>query len=144
MAHERTLAIIKPDGMKHKDEILKRINSAGLNIVRSNIMRVKPEMAYNFYIHVRGKKGEKIHQSLVEYITSGDVMPMIIEGDNAVLALRKITGHTDPEKAEKGTIRRDLGTDKMRIADSENRSTRNLIHSSGSAEEAENELKFFF
>ena len=136
--------MIKPDGMKHKNEILKRINNSGLKIVKSNITKVKPELAAEFYKHVRDKKGDKIYQSLVSYITEAEVMPMVLEGKNAVSRLRKITGHTDPEKAEPGTIRGDLGTDKMRIADSEQRSTKNLIHSSGSVEEAENEIRFFF
>ena len=141
---ERTFAMIKPDGMKHKNEILKRINNSGLKIVRSNTTKVKPELAEQFYSHVKTKKGDKIYQSLISYITEGQVFAMILEGDNAVQKLRKITGFTDPERAEPGTIRRDLGTDKMRIADSEQRSTRNIIHASGSAEEAEKEIKFFF
>jgi nucleoside-diphosphate kinase len=141
---ERTFAMIKPDGMKHRNEILKRINSAGLKIIRSNITNVKQELAAEFYKHVKIKFGENIYQSLISYITEGEIMPMLLEGDNAVKKLRKITGFTDPERAEKGTIRGDLGTDKMRIADSEQRSTRNIIHASGSAEEAEKEIKFFF
>jgi nucleoside-diphosphate kinase len=140
---EKTLAIIKPDGMKHKEEILKRIRKAGLKIVRSNVTRMNPEIVSQFYLHVKEKRGD-IFQSIVNYMTSGEIMPMIVEGDNAVQRLRSITGHTDPEKAEKGTIRGDLGEYKMRIADSENRSTKNVIHSSGSAEEAEKEIKFFF
>jgi nucleoside-diphosphate kinase len=141
---ERTFAMIKPDGMKHKNEILKRINNSGLKIAKSNITKVKPELAAEFYRHVKEKKGDKIYQSLISYITEGEVMPMILEGENAVQKLRKTTGNTDPEKAEKGTIRGDLGTDKMRIANSGVRATRNLIHSSGTPEEAENEIKFFF
>lgn len=141
---ERTLAIIKPDGMKHKAEIIRRIGNAGLKIIKSSVTRVKPEVASEFYKHVKINKGDKIHQSLISYMTSGQVMPMILEGQNAVQRLRKITGHTDPERAEKGTIRGDLGVDKMRIADAEFRSTRNLIHSSGTVEEAEKEIAFFF
>jgi len=141
---ERTLAIIKPDGMKHKEEILRRIAKSGLKIKKSKLIRFSPGLAAKFYSHVKAKKGDKIHQSLVEYMTSKEIMPMIIRGEDAVQRLRAITGHTDPEKAEPGTIRGDLGTDKMRIADSEQRSTRNLIHSSGSVEEAEREISYFF
>jgi len=141
--NEKTLAIIKPDGMKHKDEILKRINNAGLKVVCSSIMKVEPESAEKFYVHVKNKS-EKIYKSLIDYMAESYVMPILLEGDDAVKKLRAITGHTDPERAEKGTIRGDLGIDKMRIADSENRSTKNLIHSSGSIEEAEKEIKFFF
>jgi len=141
---ERTLAIIKPDGMKHQDEILRRINNAGLKIVRSKVTIIKPEAAGQFYKHILGIKGEKIYQSLIDYMTSGPIMPLVLEGENAVAVLRKITGFTDPERAEKGTIRGDFGTDKMRIANSEQRSTKNLIHSSGTPDEAENEIKFFF
>ena len=144
MAVERTLAIIKPDGMKHKEEILRRINNSSLKIVKSNIIKLKPGLAAEFYAHVKIKFGENIYQSLIDYMTSGKVMPMVLEGENAVQRLRKITGHTDPERAEPGTIRRDLGTDKMRIADSEQRATKNIIHASGSVEEAEKEIKFFF
>ena len=141
---ERTLAMIKPDGMKHKEEILRRINNAGLKIARSNIIRMKPEIAAQFYKHIKQVRGDIIYQHLIHYMTSGDVMPMILEGDNAVQKLRKLVGFTDPEKAGPGTIRGDLGTDKMRIADSENRSIQNVIHSSGSVEEAKKEIKFFF
>jgi nucleoside-diphosphate kinase len=141
---ERTLAIIKPDGMKHQDEILRRINNAGLKIVRSKVTVIKPKAAAQFYKHVQLDYGEIIYQSLIQYITEGPIMPLVIEGENAVQIMRKITGFRDPERAEKGTIRGDLGTDKMRIADSENRSTRNLIHASGTIKEAENEIKFFF
>jgi len=141
---EQTLAIIKPDGMKHKSEIFRRINLAGLEIVNQRKDNIAREMAEKFYIHVKHAKGDKIHQSLVDYMTSGPVMLLVLSGFNAVDRLRKITGHTDPERAEKGTIRKDLGVDKMRIADAENRSTRNIIHSSGTVEEAKNEIAFFF
>jgi len=140
---ERTFAIIKPDGMKHKDEVLRRIEKSGLKIIKSNITMFDASKAAQFYIHVK-KKNELVYQSLIKYMTSGEIMPMILEGDNAAARLRAITGFTDPEKAEKGTIRGDLGIDKMRIADSESRSTKNIIHSSGSMEEAEKEMKFFF
>ncbi|MEM2956441.1 MAG: nucleoside-diphosphate kinase [Candidatus Pacearchaeota archaeon] len=144
MVYERTFAMIKPDGMKYKDEILKRIKEAGLRVVKSNIVKVSPDLAAKFYKHVRVNRGDQIYQSLIDYITSGEVMPMILEGENAVSVLRKITGNTDPEKAEKGTIRGDFGTDKMRIADSENRATRNVIHSSSSPDEAVIEINYFF
>lgn len=144
MAHEKTLAIIKPDGMKHKSEIFRRISLTGLKIANQRKETIKREIAEKFYIHVKGAKGDKIYQSLIDYMTEDKVMAILLQGENAVQRLRQITGHKDPERAEKGTIRGDLGTDKMRIADAEQRTTRNLIHSSGSVEEAQKEIKFFF
>ena len=141
---EKTLAIIKPDGMKHKDEILKRINSTGLKIISQRKEKIKMAIASEFYKHVELKHGRAIYQSLIDYMTSEEVILLVLQGDNAVSRLRSITGFTDPERAEKGTIRGDLGTDKMRIADMEQRTTRNVIHSSGTVEEAEKEIAFFF
>jgi nucleoside-diphosphate kinase len=141
---EKTLAIIKPDGMKHKDKILKRIKSMGLKIASQRKEKIKINIAAEFYKHVELKHGKAIYQSLIDYMTSDEVMLLVLQGDNAVSRLRKITGFTDPERAEKGTIRGDLGIDKMRIADAEQRTTKNVIHSSGTVEEAQKEIAFFF
>jgi len=144
MESEKTLAIIKPDGMKHKEEIIRRIKSAGLEIASQRKERIRTNIASEFYKHVKEKRGNAIYQSLIDYMTSDDVMLLVLQGEDAVSRLRKITGFTDPECAEKGTIRGDLGTDKMRIADQEQRTTRNIIHSSGTPEEAQKEIAFFF
>jgi len=141
---EKTLAIIKPDGMKHKSEIFRRISLAGLKIAHQRKDSIKREIAEKFYINVKVNRGDKIYQSLIDYMTSGQVMLLVLQGFNAVQRLRNITGFTDPERAEKGTIRKDLGTDKMWLADQEQRTTRNIIHSSGSVEEAQKEIAFFF
>ena len=144
MGLERTLIIIKPDGLMYKNEIKKRVLNAGLRTYKEKRLIMFSEIASKFYSHVK-KINDKIYQDLVEnYVGNQEVIAMVLEGEDAVQKLRKITGYTDPETSLKGTIRGDLGTDKKRIADLEERATRNLVHASGSSEEAEKEISFLF
>jgi nucleoside-diphosphate kinase len=144
MAYERTFAIIKPDGMEFQEEVMKRIQESGLKIVRQKKTVMTSDIAKQFYYHVKVKRDDVIYQSVIDYMTSGEIIALELEGEDAVQGLRKLIGCTDPEKAGKGTIRGDFGTDKMRIADSENRSTKNIIHASGSIEESLTEKNYFF
>ncbi len=88
--------------------------------------------------------GTTLRNAMVKFITSGPVFAVVLEGPDAVKLVRKITGYTDPSKAEKGTIRGDLGQDSITKANMEKRATKNLVHASGTQEEAEKEIALWF
>jgi nucleoside-diphosphate kinase len=88
--------------------------------------------------------GMKLREFLVKFITSTPVMPIILEGEDAVPLTRKVTGFTDPARAEKGTVRGDMGTDAIVKANNEGRPVMNLVHASGTPEEAEHEIALWF
>lgn len=163
---QRTLIIIKPDGVKggFTDEIIRRYEAVGLKVVKRKDM-VAPldivEKHYpmeSSYLRLIGEKtiaagqkvksaedqGRKVVTWLRKFITSGPIVVMILEGEGAVSVARKVTGFTDPAAAEAGTIRGDLGTDNILDANQEERPVYNLIHASGSPEEAEKEIELWF
>lgn len=163
---QRTLILIKPDAMERDlaDEIINKYKKAGLKVVKKKKM-VAPlkiiEKHYPMdpdYLRSIGEKtiaaGQKVKSAedqgrnvvswLRKFITSGPIIALLLEGKNAVNVARDITGFTDPQTAEKGTIRGDLGTDSILIANKEERPVYNLIHASGSEEEAEKEIKLWF
>lgn len=88
--------------------------------------------------------GKTLREWMIEFLTSGPVVAMILESDGAIQAARNLGGFTDPIRAEKGTIRGDLGEDSIYQANSEGRATKNLIHLSGSREEAKREINLWF
>ena len=140
---ERTLVIIKPDGLKRKlvSEIIRRYENAGLKIVeKKNIKATRQLLRQHYSAHVK----KPFYPALEKYVMEFPIVAMIIEGENAIARVRKITGATDPAKAEKGTIRGDLGNDSVEKADREGRAIQNLIHASGNKEEAEKEIKLWF
>lgn len=133
MTVERTLSIIKPDAVKKNvvGKILSRFEDAGLKIVAARMLHLSDEMASAFYeVH----KARPFFGDLVKFMTSGPVLVSALEGSDAVAQNRKLMGATDPKKAEAGTIRADF-------ADSIDA---NAVHGSDSAENAKNEIKFFF
>ncbi len=163
---QQTLVVIKPDGVERNliGEIIKRYEDAGLKIVKLKMMQTNDSLMKQHYPHTDeyfesiGKKsaaagdnitdfiaqGRKIVSSLVEYLQSGPVVAMVLEGEEAIPLVRKVTGYTDPATAEKGTIRGDLGEDTILKANSEGRAVKNLIHASGNLEEATAEIKLWF
>lgn len=88
--------------------------------------------------------GTQLRKFMIKFITSGPVLAVVLEGENAVKEVRRITGFTDPAKADKGTIRADLAQDSIVNANREKRATRNLVHASGGVEEAEKEITLWF
>ncbi len=88
--------------------------------------------------------GMILREWLIESITSAPVIAIVLEGENAIQKTRKVTGFTDPSKAEKGTIRGDFGDDSIDKSNSERRATKNLVHASGNKEEAEREIRLWF
>ena len=140
---EETLLIIKPDGKQHKTEILHSIKSMGLEVYLSKQMLLPKEKVEVFYGHVKSKN-EKIHKSLVDYMTSDEVYIAVLRGPHAIQKLRNKTGETDPEKALPGTIRHKYKHDSKTVADREERATQNTIHSSANEQDAKYEIEFWF
>ncbi len=133
MARERTLSIIKPDAVaKNKiGEIMTRFESKELRIAAAKFTKLSKERAEGFYIE---HKERPFFGALVNFMISGPVMLMVLEGENAVAMNRELMGATDPKKAAPGTIRRDF-------ADSIDA---NAVHGSDSPTSAEREIAYFF
>lgn len=130
---ERTLIIVKPDGVQRGliGEIIRRFEVRGLRLAGLKLIKVSDELAKKHYaIH----EGKPFFNGLVEYITSGPVVVMALEGPNAVAAARNTIGATRPNEAAAGTIRGDLAID----------ISRNLVHGSDSVENGQIEVANFF
>ncbi|MGV0785841.1 nucleoside-diphosphate kinase [Mycolicibacterium sp. XJ2] len=131
---ERTLVLVKPDGVKRRlvGDILSRIERKGLAIAELKLVTVSDELARRHYAEHEGKP---FFDSLLAFITSGPVVAAVVEGPRAVAAFRQIAGGTDPvEKATPGTIRGDLA---LITQD-------NLVHGSDSPESAAREINLWF
>jgi nucleoside-diphosphate kinase len=133
MSPERTLSIVKPDGVRKNviGDVYHRFEKAGLRIVAARMMQLTQAQAESFY-GIHRERG--FFKDLVAFMTSGPVMVQVLEGEGAVLKNRDIMGATDPKKADPGTIRADL-------ADSIDANT---VHGSDSLENAAREIAFFF
>ena len=133
MTVERTLSIVKPDGVRKNviGEVYRRFEQAGLVIVAARMARLSTSQAEAFYaIH----RERPFFRDLVSFMTSGPVMVQVLEGDGAVARNREIMGATDPKKAAPGTIRADLASS----------IDQNIVHGSDSVENAAVEVAFFF
>ena len=129
----RTLAIIKPDAVKngHTGKIINRIIGAEFKIIGAKIIKMSLVQSQGFYdIH----KGKPFYEELTEFMSSDQSMVLALEKDNAVSKWRKTIGSTNPEEADKGTIRRDFATS---IGE-------NAVHGSDADENAKKEIGFFF
>lgn len=135
---ERTYVMLKPDGVrKHLLlEVIKRFEQNNLMITNLKEMKLTEELIHEHYAHVSDKP---IFPKLEEYMLSGPVIAMIIEGEDAVNRVRKLMGPTNCKEALPGTIRGDYGN-----KDDENCRTYNVIHGSDSVENAEIEVNRFF
>lgn len=138
--------LIKPDGVKRHliGEIVKRFEQNGLEIIALKMTQVDAAMASEHYFDLGERKGEQVKRRMVNFLVSGPVVAMVLEGEGAVAKIRQIIGTTEPASADKGTIRGDLATDSYEIADKEDRAVENLVHASGNLEEAATEVKLWF
>lgn len=139
---EQTLIIIKPDGVKKKlvGECLKRFEKAKFDMLDLKIVQLKKPFMRKFYSHLKSKLRPKLFDAIVNYMSSGKVVVAVLERKNAVALARKICGPTNPKEAPKGTIRGDFATDDLVARAKQNKATRNIIHASGSKEEARKEI----
>lgn len=133
MARERTLSIIKPDATNRNivGKIITYFEQAGLAVMAIKRLRLTREEAALFYAVHRERA---FFGELIDFMVSGPVVVMVLEGEDAVAQNRAIMGATDPKKAEKGTIRADLATS----------IEANAVHGSDSVENALQEISFFF
>ncbi len=130
---EKTLSIIKPDAVERKleDKIKDFFVKNGLKILKSKKVKISKEEAAEFY---------KVHQTkpfygeLCNYLSSGPIVVMVLEGENAVLKNRELMGATDPKNADEGTLRKMYGIS----------IDKNSVHGSDSTENADTEIKFYF
>ncbi|MEJ2209088.1 MAG: nucleoside-diphosphate kinase [Anaerolineae bacterium] len=130
---ERTLVIVKPDGVQRGliGPILTRLERRGLRFAALKLMQITPELAERHYaVH----KGKPFYAGLIEFITSGPVVVVVVEGRNAIDIVRKTLGATNPAQADPGTIRADFG---LEIG-------RNLVHGSDGPDTAAYEIPIFF
>jgi len=130
---QQTLAILKPDCIRRNliGKVIDRIEGAGFKILTMKMVSLSKKAAEEFYaVH----KGKPFYNDLVQFMSSGRCIAMVLEKENAVEELRKLIGATDPKEAEEGTIRRDFAESKQE----------NIIHASDSPENAEFEINFFF
>lgn len=133
MPVERTYIMLKPDCIKRKliGKVIKRIESKGYTISNIKMMNLDEKILTEHYAHLVDKP---FFPSIVEYMTSGPVVGMIVEGENAVKGMRILMGATKFEEATAGTIRGDFATS----------TSENIIHGSDSPENGEIEIKRFF
>ncbi len=130
---QRTLTMVKPDGVKKNliGEVMRRFEAAGLRVIASKRLLLSKQEAEAFYaVH----KERPFFDSLTNFMSSGPVVPMVLEGENAILEARQIMGATNPSEAEPGTIRADFAVEVEK----------NIIHGSDSPETAVEEISFFF
>ncbi len=170
--YEKTLIIIKPDGIQRNliGEIVSRFERAGLKLVAMKMMTADVEMVKKHYtldpewMRLVGEKSIKglldkgiepisrdpmviagsVIDRLSKYLTSGPVIPIVLQGGHAVSVVRKIVGSTEPVMSDVGTIRGDFVLDSYQMAMDDERCVRNLIHASGTVDEAVNEINLWF
>lgn len=170
--HERTLVIIKPDGVQRSliGEVIKRYERTGLKLVAIKMLIPTKDMVEAHYTldpewklktgiknlqayKDKGlvpptddpvKQSDMILEKLKKYLASGPVVTMVWQGLHAVAIVRKITGGTEPLLSDVGTIRGDYVLDSYKIADDEKRAIRNIVHASGTVKEANDEIMFWF
>ena len=140
---ERSLVIIKPDGVERGiiGEIIKRFENAGLKLVGMKMAWIDRNFAEQ---HYKAHKSKPFFKELVEFITEGPVVAFVAEGVHAVENVRKLVGPTSPHEALPGTIRGDFAHISMAYASKKGSGGKNVIHSSGSKKEADEEIGLWF
>jgi nucleoside-diphosphate kinase len=133
MPIERTLSIVKPDGVRRNliGDVYRRLEQAGLRVVAARMMQLSQAEAEGFYAVHRERP---FFKDLVRFMTSGPVMVQVLEGEGAIAKNREVMGATDPKKAAKGTIRADLATS----------IDENMVHGSDAPDTATREINYFF
>jgi nucleoside-diphosphate kinase len=133
MALERTLSIVKPDGVRGNliGEVYRRFEKAGLSIIAARMLHLSQREAEGFYAVHRERP---FFKDLVRYMSSGPVIVQVLEGENAIARNRDLMGATDPKKAAAGTIRADLAAS----------IEQNVVHGSDAPETAAREIAYFF
>ncbi len=137
MSTERSLVLVKPDGFSRglTGEVIRRIEAKGYTLVALEILTPSTEM---LSLHYAEHEGKPFFEPLLEFMSSGPVTAIVIEGERCIEGFRSLAGATDPTKALPGTIRGDLGRDWGHSV------TQNVVHGSDSPESAEREIEIWF
>jgi len=144
---QKTLVLIKPDGVQRAliGKILTRFEDAGLKIVAMKMKWIDDKFALKHYTEdIVKRRGEIVRKKLIEFIKSGPVLAMVLEGVNAIEIVRKMAGDTEPRKASLGTIRGDFCHVSYHYAAGKNIAVKNIIHASSDEKDAEYEIKLWF
>jgi nucleoside-diphosphate kinase len=147
MAMEKTLVLIKPDGVKRglMGRILSRFEDAGMKIVGMKLRQSDEAHALKHYTDdIEKRRGKKVRDLLVDFLKSGPVLAFVVEGINAIENVRKMVGATEPKAAAPGTIRGDFAHISYSYADEKGKVVENLIHASSDATDAEREVWLWF
>jgi nucleoside-diphosphate kinase len=130
---EQTLVMIKPNGITLRlvGEVISRFEKAKLSVVKMEMKTLSLEQAYAFY---QEHKGKDFYEPLVKFMTSGPIVAMVVEGENAITAVRAIAGATNPKDALPGTVRFDYAPN----------TRENILHASDSLKSAQREISFHF
>ncbi len=146
MTVEKTFVMIKPDGVQRGviGELITRFEKVGYKIIAMKMIHVDEDFAGKHYYDVEERHGKKIWNDLVNFITSGPVVAMVIEGVNAIANVRKMVGATEPTSALPGTIRADYAHMNYPRADGKGVAIMNLIHASANQKDVDHELHHWF
>lgn len=144
---ERTLVLLKPDAVKRglMGEIITRFEKVGMKIVAMRLVAVTEEQAKKHYTEdISIRRGEHVRQYLVDFVSPGPVVAIVIEGVDAIENVRMMVGATEPKSAAPGTIRGDYSHVSYNHADAEKKVVANLIHASSDKADAEREIGVWF
>lgn len=144
---EKTLVLLKPDAVKRgvMGEIITRFERVGMKIVAMRLVQVSEEQAKKHYTEdISIRRGEHVRQYLVDFVTSGPVLAMVLEGVDVIENVRMMVGSTEPKSAVPGTIRGDYSHVSYSHADAEKKVVANLIHASSDQADAEREIGVWF
>ncbi|MEM4318646.1 MAG: nucleoside-diphosphate kinase [Candidatus Pacearchaeota archaeon] len=143
---QRTLVLLKPDAVKRGliGRIIQRFEDAGLKIVACKMVWVSKEHAAKHYYDLGKRRGEHVKEKMVDFLTQGPILALVLEGIEAVDVVRKMVGGTEPKTAQPGTIRGDFAHLSFMHADTKGKAVPNLIHASGKVKEAKQEIKLWF
>jgi len=147
MAIERTFVAIKPDGVQRAlvGEIIRRFERVGLKIIGMKMVWVDKEFAYRHYTEDLAKRrGNHIRELMTEFLTTGPIVAMVLEGVHAIENVRRIVGATEPKSAPPGTIRGDFSHVSFEHCNRENKVVMNVIHASANKEDAKYEINLWF
>ncbi|HLG23780.1 MAG TPA: nucleoside-diphosphate kinase [Candidatus Nanoarchaeia archaeon] len=140
---ERSLVIVKPDGVQRSlvGEIITRFEKTGMKIVGMKMSWIDKKFAEE---HYKAHKAKSFFKELVDFISEGPVVAFVVEGVHAVENVRKLVGKTSPHESPPGTIRGDFAHISMAYASKKGSGGKNIIHASGSKQEADEEIKLWF
>ena len=144
---QQTLVLVKPDGVARglSGEVIKRFEQRGLKIVALKLVHINMDKAKQHYTKdVTERRGKRVRDMLLSYITEGPVVAMVVEGVRAVENVRKLVGATESKEAIPGTIRGDFSHVSFTYADEKEMPVKNLVHASANEEEAKMEIALWF